>query len=111
MYLRKMIYLESTENDYEYEVCYFWFHHMCFNSREKELISKAIQNGDYDTFHEYYASFGNAFFPETASIFFNNEIIGRIKVDNPAGFALITYNECECGEWPYSFFKLKSKLL
>ena len=93
MYLRKMIYLES--DDYQYEVYYFWYHHMCFSSQERNLIRKAIQNGDYDTFHEYYVRYGNAFFPDTASIFSDHEIIGRVTIDNPAGFALITYNECE----------------
>lgn len=97
MYMKKMIYLESADNDFEYEVCYFWYHHMCFSPREENLISKAIFDGDYDTFHEYYVHYGSAFFPDAASIFYDNEIIGRISVDNPAGFALITYNECECG--------------
>jgi hypothetical protein len=70
---------------------------MCFSSQERNLIRKAIQNGDYDTFHEYYVRYGNAFFPDTASISSDHEIIGRVTIDNPAGFALITYNECECG--------------
>ena len=81
---------------HEYEIIYYWYHHMCLHGKT-ELIHQAIEDGDYEEFMRYYHPLGNSFFPQTASVFSNHEIIGEIAVDNPEGFALITYNECECG--------------
>lgn len=96
-YERKMLALESNGQVYEYEVNYYWYHHMTFSFGETELISKAIQDGDFPTFKMYYREYGSKYFPLTASIYSGGNIIGRIEIDSPEGFALITYNECECG--------------
>ena len=69
---------------------------MCLYGKT-EHIQQVINDGDFDTFMRYYNYYGNLFFPQTASIFSGNELIGRVEIDNPEGFALITYNECECG--------------
>ena len=93
----KKLALESNGHLYEYDVHYYWYHHMTFSFGEEALISEAIQNGDYLTFNTYYLHYGNDYFPQTATIYAGGEDIGAIRIDTPEGFALITYNECECG--------------
>ena len=89
--------IESAGKKFEYEVVYFWYDHLLFRFGEGERVSKLIQDGDYEAFMKYYLRYGREFFPQTATVFSGSEIIGSIDIDNPAGFALITYNEYECG--------------
>ena len=87
---------EPSEKDVKmFEVGYYWYHHLCLYDIEE--IGQLIEDGNYKEFMRYYNLLGNTFFPETATIYADGEIIGEVRVDNPEGFALITYNECECG--------------
>lgn len=93
----KKLALEANGQLFEYEVNYYWYHHMTFSFGEEDIIHRAIQDGDFPTFKMYYLKYGNEYFPPTASIYAGGDIIGKIEIDSPEGFALITYNECECG--------------
>lgn len=86
------------ESDKNYiQVNYYWYHHMLLNPYEQGYITKAIDDGDFYTFEEYCNQYGEFCFPRTASIIVDDNIIGEIDVHTPEGFALITFNECECG--------------
>ena len=89
--------MDKHQMFFDYEVNYFWYHHMTFSFGEEALIHKAIQDGDFPTFKLYYLEYGSEYFPPTASIFAGGNIIGEIEIYSPEGFALITHNECECG--------------
>ena len=79
-----------------YDIDYVWYHHMCLYGK-LDSIRQAIDDGDFDTFMRYYHQYGNQFFPRTAYIHSGDKVIGEIDIDNPDGFAMITFNECECG--------------
>lgn len=92
-------------------VIYFWYDHLVLRKNgDAEKVTKAINDGDYDTFMKfyhkypsfktYYEDLGECevyYFPDTASIFYNDEIIGRIDITTQEGFNFITDSEFECG--------------
>ena len=75
-----------------------------------KIITEAIIKGDFETFCRiknkyptkkyYHKEFGECdlvYFPNYASIFYNDEIIGTIDITTELGFSFITESEFECG--------------
>ena len=85
-------------------VFYLWYdnRHVLEETGEAEIVTKAIENGDFETFMKIYAKYqpnydNDFFFPSTADIFYQDQLIGEIDIINPLGFSLITDSQCECG--------------
>lgn len=87
------------------EIGYFWYDHFILRENgDVEIVQRAIEEGDYDTFMEMYNKYEHQekynfwhFFPDEASLLVNDTVIGYIYITKPEGFKLITFNEYECG--------------
>ena len=91
------------------EIVYYWFDHLILRQNGDAVkVNNAIQNGDYNTFMKYYNYYNYEykydnnggsiiFFPDVATIYYQDENIGYIDITNPIGFNMICYNEMECG--------------
>lgn len=102
--------MENTIN-VDIAVVYYWYDHLVLRDNgDAAIVTTAIKNGDYKTFMEIYnkyppfttydKEFGeceNVYFPDTATIWYKDEIIGEIYITNPIGFNMITDSEYECG--------------
>lgn len=101
--------IETNTINIDVEVVYYWFDHLLLRENgDAKIVTNAINNGDYDlfmTFHNYYNktySYDNeggnlCFFPDTAAVFYNDELIGEFNITNPVAFRMITHSEYECG--------------
>ena len=88
------------------EVIYSWFdfdNQVLHRTGDYNKIFNAIENGDYDTFIQYYKKYNYnynnqnediRFFPDTAPIFYNGEWIGDMDITCRTGFNMITDNKC-----------------
>lgn len=101
--------MDNTVN-VDISVVYYWYDHLVLRENgDAEIIQKAIQEGDFDTFSrmcDKYPSYlvededGAYFvdyFPDTALIWYQDEIVGEIYITNKIGFSMITDSEYECG--------------
>ena len=83
------------------EVIYLWFgsHEMRNNGFTKK-VQDTIKSHDFDAFVEikkkYHEEYGLAYFPGKAFVFFDDEVVGEIKITNKNGFVLIDRGEFEC---------------
>ena len=94
---------ERTVN-IDVEVHYQWYDHLVLRDNgDAEIVTKAIEEGDFDTFIEMVKRYspndenGLIFFPNEAYLYYRDEIIGRINIMSQTGFSLITSSEYECG--------------
>lgn len=101
----------SNTINIDVEIIYFWFDHILLRENgDAEKFTKAIVDGDYETFMKYYDYYNNkykyeydnnggmiCFFPDKAAIFYQNEFVGHIDITSPLGFSMITFSEYECG--------------
>ena len=91
-------------------VIYQWYDHLILRDNgDAEKVTAAIENGDYETFMYYYNKYppfksyyddeeiSVPYFPDTAYIWYQDQLIGNIDITNPLGFSMITYSEYECG--------------
>ena len=95
----------------ECSVIYYWYDHLVLRDNgDAKIITEAIIKGDFETFCRiknkyptkkyYHKEFGECdlvYFPNYASIFYNDEIIGKIDITTELGFSFITESEFECG--------------
>ena len=85
--------------DADCEVLYFWYDH--FDPRiNRKFLQYVIERHDYETFREWYDRFVDeplTYFPSTASIFINDDLVGEVVILSKGTFDLITFNEAECG--------------
>lgn len=99
--------MEKTIN-VDIEVLYFWYDHLILRENgDAQKVTDIINNGDYEAFMRYYHTYNTKyyskdgdkilFFPPTAALFYQDQLIGEIDILNPLGFSMITYNEYECG--------------
>ena len=91
------------------EVVYFWTDHLILRQNgDAKKVTKAIEDGDYDTFMKYYNYYNyeypydnkggsTVFFPDRAAIFYKDEYVGDIDITKPLGFSMICFSEYECG--------------
>lgn len=84
----------------EVSVIYQWFHHMD-PGLDKDAAFEVIRNQDYKAFQKLHARFireNFLYFPDTATIFADDEYIGEVVVAySPDTFALIADQDYECG--------------
>ena len=92
-------------------VIYNWYDHLLLRENgDAEKVTKTIENGDYETFMKFYNDYNNRytycyddeeypmiFFPDTAAIWYHDEIVGDIDITTPVGFNMITDSDYECG--------------
>lgn len=85
------------------EVIYFWYDHCVLrNTGEAELVTKAVADHDFDAFVRIRDKYepnehGWKYFPNAASVWNGRDYVGTLDIMNPAGFALITEAQYECG--------------
>ena len=100
--------MENKTINIDIEVIYIWFdvdngalHH----NGDYEKVIKAIQDGDYKTFMQFYKKYNYdykfdnkggiaSFFPDSAPIFYNGEWVGDMDITGRTGFNMITDYEC-----------------
>lgn len=92
---------EKTVN-IDVEVHYQWYDHLVLRQNgDAEIVTKAIEEGDFQTFCEIAKKYPGRddmiYFPQTAYLYYRDEIIGFIDITIPLGFSLITSSEYECG--------------
>lgn len=93
------------------QVIYCWYDHLILRENgDAKIVQQAIADGDYDTFIKMYKKYPDktvinelgqqyyiVYFPSTAEIWYNDEIIGSLDITNEIGFSMITSSEYECG--------------
>ena len=77
------------------EVIYYWYddEKVLEETGKKEIIERAINEGDYSTFMLFYHSLNkgfNCFLPPVADLIYNDELIGHVNITNKTGFNMIT---------------------
>lgn len=83
-------------------VVYLWYDHCELRSNgDAKKVQDAIKSHDFEAFMEikkkYQKKNGLTYFPETAFVFFNDEIVGEIEITKKDGFMLIDESDYECG--------------
>ena len=84
------------------DVHYQWYGHSILRDNgDAKIVTKAIEEGDFNTFCEIVKKYpkrgGMIYFPQTAYLYYRDEIIGFIDITTPLGFSLITSSKYECG--------------
>lgn len=79
--------MENTVN-IDVIVRYQW--HNYLNDSDANIVIKAIEEGDFNTFKKIVQKY--PFFPNTATLIYQDNYIGQIDIMNPIGFSLITEN-------------------
>jgi len=85
------------------EVIYFWYDHYVLRATgEAEQVAQAVAAHDFAAFKRIRDKYepnehGWKYFPNAASVWNGRDYVGTIDVMNPAGFALITDSQYECG--------------
>lgn len=79
------------------QVVYNWYddEHVFEQNGNKEVIERAIENGDFKTFIKFFIACQNDlkfFFPSVATIIYQGQKIGHINIMNDLGFSMITEN-------------------
>ena len=106
--------IDETFKDKPVKVDYFWYHHM-MNKEDRETITKALDELDYDTFIKYYKKYNSygilngifseefncfcpiVYLPDVASYIDENGEIQFLNILSKHNFYKITFSECECG--------------
>lgn len=92
--------METKDQDQNFGLVYYWYHHM-IDSNVRKDIQSAIDNNDYEKFMNYYESLNTTactFLPNEAYLYYGNDCIGEIDITcNEKLLSFITYSECECG--------------
>lgn len=103
--------MDQNTINIDVEIIYFWFdnNNILSQNGDDQLVNKAIEEGDYETFMKFYNYYNNEykydskggaviFFPNEAALFYRDECIGQINIIEPLGFSMITSYSQECGD-------------
>lgn len=88
-----------------FHIIYYWYDHLILRETgEADVVQRAIEQHDYETFCEICQKYmrtknGEIFFPRTAMIWDDKkqDFVGEIDITTPEGFNQIDSSDYECG--------------